>query len=30
MKEYRFAVFEMREIKYPFHKEIQARKGVEF
>jgi len=30
MKEYRFGVIEMREIKHPFHKGIQARKGIEF
>ena len=30
MKEHASAVFEMREIKHPFHKGIQARKGIEF
>jgi ATP:corrinoid adenosyltransferase len=30
MKEYRFAVFEIGEIKHPFHKRIQARKGIEY
>jgi cob(I)alamin adenosyltransferase len=30
MKEHASAVFEMREIKHPFHKGIRARKGIEF
>jgi len=30
MKEYQFAVFEMKEIKHPFYRGIQARKGIEF
>jgi len=30
MKEYRFGVFEMREIKHPFHKGIPARTGTGF
>jgi cob(I)alamin adenosyltransferase len=30
MKEHASAVFEMKEIKHPFHKGIQARKGIEF
>jgi cob(I)alamin adenosyltransferase len=30
MKEHASAVFEMREIKHPFHKGIQARRGIEY
>ena len=30
MKEHASAVFEMKEIKHPFHKGIQARKGIEY
>jgi len=30
MEEHASAVFEMREIKHPFHKGIQARMGIEF
>ncbi|MFW6147454.1 MAG: cob(I)yrinic acid a,c-diamide adenosyltransferase [Thermodesulfobacteriota bacterium] len=30
MKEQASAVFEMREIKHPFHQGIQARKGIEY
>jgi cob(I)alamin adenosyltransferase len=30
MREHASAVFEMKEIKHPFHKGIKARKGIEF
>jgi cob(I)alamin adenosyltransferase len=30
MKEHASAVFEMREMKHPFHRGIQARRGIEF
>ena len=30
MEEHASAVFEMREIKHPFHKGIQARRGIEY
>ncbi len=30
MKEHASAVFEMREVKHPFHKGIQARRGIEY
>jgi cob(I)alamin adenosyltransferase len=30
LKEHASVVFEMKEIKHPFHKGIQARKGIEF
>ena len=30
MKEHASAVFEMREIKHPFHKGVQARRGIEY
>jgi len=30
MKEHASAVFEMKEIKHPFHKGIQARRGIEY
>jgi cob(I)alamin adenosyltransferase len=30
VKEHASTVFEMREIKHPFHKGIQARRGIEF
>ncbi len=30
MEEHASAVFEMREVKHPFHKGIQARRGIEF
>jgi cob(I)alamin adenosyltransferase len=30
MREHASAVFEMKEVKHPFHKGIQARRGIEF
>jgi ATP:corrinoid adenosyltransferase len=30
MREHASAVFEMREIKHPFHRGIQARRGIEY
>jgi len=30
MKEHASTVFEMREIKHPFHKGVQARRGIEY